>query len=213
MSAEQLKKTLLGTYEGARRELARFDRAVENGNTAEAAKALHSAASAICAGLAAAEGDLDFWAEMANRLIPTKETQASLNEALANLDKIVEEEERVFKNGGFSVSAISQLLGEFVVTLRAFKELPTGATLVLAQRRVSDVRRHICELSSRPIKIEQSFWGHTFRIVKVGFKALAGVSTIAFDLATTPISAPVVVVSLLGGIDLLLSVGEEIGRG
>ena len=206
MSAKKILKTLVETYEGARRELALFDRAVEGRKIEEAARHLRAAAAAICAGLKAADEDADFWAEMGDLLKGMKPD--SLKEALNTLDKIVEDEAEVMKRGGFSPSGISELLGEIGVTLGAFKEFPSGATLELARRRVKDARRVICDLSERDVKIERGFWGRSFRIVKAGIKVLGGVASIGVDLTTTPFSAPLAVVSVAGGVDLLLSVGD-----
>jgi hypothetical protein len=208
MSAQSIHKRVVESYEGAHRELQHFDVAVQGGKEQEAAEHLHRAAQAICWGLTAVVEDPEFWAEMANRLTPEGEAQAALTQALSDLDSLVAEEGRVLEEGGFSRPGISQLLGEFACTLRTFKRLPTGDTLVLAQRRVSDVRRVVCELSNRPVTVEKSFWRRTFRIVKVGIKVLGGVGTIVADLSAAPLVVPVAVISVVCGIDMLVSVGD-----
>jgi hypothetical protein len=206
MSADRILKSLVESYEAARRELQLFDRAMQERDTKEAARHLGTAAAAICAGLTAADDDPEFWAEMANLLKGA--TAQSLKETLETLDKVVEDEEEVLQRGGFSRSAISELLGDLTVTLGAFKEYPSGATLELVRRRVGEARRVMCRLSERGVKIERGFWGRSFRLVKASIKVLGGVAGIAVDLTTTPFSAPLAVASVAGGVDLLLSVGD-----
>jgi hypothetical protein len=225
MSAVTLQPIIVAQYEEARRHLKAFHEAADKRDTRGAASALQNAAIAICRGLSAAVNDQRFWAEAAELINPANTAPEALQAVLAGLEVASEEEGKVLMNGGYSSESIGILLGNFDLTLGAFKNHPAGDTLELAIDRVNRARQVICELSSRPVIIErQGFWGRGYRTVVNCFKVLGGVGTIVSDVAgvvaaaaaappLTHLAVGIAVASVMSGISAVSGVGETIFGG
>jgi hypothetical protein len=226
MSAESLQKLVVGAYEEAQRQLNAFYAAMDERNTRAAADALQNAARAICAGLTEAVQDRTFWAEAAELLKQASATPAPLKAVLDNLERVAEEEAKILKNGGYSAQSVSALLGDFEITLEAFREFPSGNTVELARARVTSAQEVICELEKRGVEIARdNLWGRAYRRVKSCLKSFSGVGTMVCDVATAgaafaasggvlaPLALGVAAVSVTGGIVTIIGVGEDIYGG
>jgi len=213
MRLERSVRILVRSYELAHRDLEAFDRAVHANDKRVARTALQSAAENICAGLTALKEDPDFWAAMGNQLARARIDRKALDAALADLDRLVEEEGRILERAGLSRAAVTRLVGEFACQIRAFKANPTGDNLALARGKVSNVQEAICEVSRAALRSERSLWGRAFRVVKVGIKVLGGAASIGVNVAVQPLVVPVAVASVLGGLDMIISVGDVLKEG
>jgi len=226
LSASTLLKPTVEAYNAAQQQLGAFHAAINQHKTKVAAEALHNAAQAICYGLSQAVEDQKFWAEAADLLNKANTMPNAMKTVLENLEKVAEEEANILRAGGYTAESVSALLGDFEITLGAFKEYPSGNTLQLAQERVRRSQKIICELASRGVEIESDhFWGRAYRSVRSTLKSFSGVGTIVCDVATagvaaaasagvlTPLALGVAAVSVTGGVVTIMGVGEEIYGG
>src|SRR5438552_19155179 len=100
MSAEALQKIIVESHRGTQTQLTNFNTAMDRGNTKAAATALQTAAQAICYGLKNAAEDSVFWAEAGALIRNAHEHPPAINEVLSDLEKLVEQEGQLLKNGG-----------------------------------------------------------------------------------------------------------------
>ena len=183
MSAEALKKVIVESHRGAQNQLSNFHSAMDRGNTKAAATALQTAAQAICYGLKSAVEDNVCWTEAGALIRNAHEHPPAINEVLSDLERLVEEEGHVLMKGGFNASEVAELLGEFVLTLRVFGEVPNEKTLELTRMRVNQIQRQICAIAEKKVEIVSvNIWGRAYRAIKNGLNSVNGVGTIAFDV-------------------------------
>jgi hypothetical protein len=226
MSAEALQKVIVESHRGAQNQLTNFHSAMDRGNTKAAGTALQTAAQAICYGLKNAVEDNVFWTEAGALIRNAHEHPPAINEVLSDLERLVEQEGHVLTNGGFNASEVAELLGEFVLTLRVFGEVPNEKTLELTRIRVLQTQKQICAIAGKKVEIVSvNIWGRAYRAVKNGLRSVNGVGTIAFDVvaagagtaatggAAAPYAVGLAVVSVAGGMATIMSVGEDIYGG
>ncbi len=211
MPLEETKKALIDAYSIASKKLREYDEEItkegDGRDKHTAYKALEEAQKALCDGLSVVNADPEFWSAMADQLRDAGSKHAELREALKDLNAVVAREGLVLKKLGMCGADVSQLLGEFAITLRVFRATPSGDTLMLVRGKLAFVQAAVCDLKKSQLQESADSWGRAWRSLRIGLKAVSGLLLIAGDLLAEEI--PILkLTSVMCGNEVLTSIGD-----
>jgi hypothetical protein len=164
--------------------------------------ALRRAGRSLCDTLSRLRGDGLFWAELIDAVGMSEKERGRIGNLLSSLIEFSKEEEEILIARGLTPEEASALVSQAVNAIEIADQTLTGGTIENLRSRVSELGEEICRTSSAGPR-----GGKVVRLVKRGLKIVGGGATIVVN-GTSGLAFPPAVVSICGGVGLMLSTVE-----